>query len=42
MCILASNPTDDFKFKNYLFGATSIEKNMFKEKVCVYWSRKNI
>ena len=26
------NPTDNFKFKNYLFGATNIVKNSDKEK----------
>ena len=37
-----SNLSNNFKFKNCLFGATSIEKNMVIEKVCVYWSRNNI
>ena len=29
------NPNNNFKFKNYLFGATSIVKNSDKKKVCV-------
>ena len=35
------NPTNNFKFKNYLFGATSVVKSSIKEK-CIYSGHKTI
>ena len=29
------NPTNNFEFKNYLFGATSIVKIVIKKSICV-------
>ena len=29
------NPTSNFKFKNCLFGATSVEKIVIKESMCM-------
>ena len=31
------NPTNNFKFKNYLFGASNIVKNSNKEKYVYSW-----
>ena len=39
LAALPRNPTNNFKFKNYLFGATNIVKNSDKEKYVYsgYW-----
>ena len=31
----AINPTNNFKFKNYLFGATNVVKTSDKKSICI-------